>query len=189
LALDPDGDGIPNGDGTLRFIPEASDRSHVGVGYVDPAFPEENTLIGTGYYTEGTLSLLVNDQADPDGDENVPILSNIDTTEFHSVWISAKIDPNDVNVINVRAFADGSTTPVTANIVRGPGAIDPPAPEDLQDNAAWSGQTELAFNIGSAGTNAAGGFQYDWMVATTAGAFDPQAAGGGTAVHNWEILD
>lgn len=189
LALDPDGDGVPNGDGTLRFIPEASDRSHVGVGYVDPAFPEENMLIGTGYYSEGALSILVNDQEDPDGDENIPILEGIDTTEFHSVWISAQADPSNPDLINVRAFADGSTTPVTATLVRGPGAIDRPNPEDLQDNPEWNGLTELAFNIGSAGTNAAGGFQYDWMVATTAGAFDPQQAGGGTAVHNWEILE
>ncbi len=189
LALDPDGDGVPNGDGTLRFIPEASDRSHVGVGYVDPAFPEQNMLVGTGYYSEGTLSILVNDQEGDDGDENVPVLEGIDTTAFHSIWVSAQADPNDPDLINVRAFGDGSTTPVEVTLVRGPNAVDRPNPEDLQDNPEWAGLTELAFNIGSAGTPAAGGFEYDWMVATTAGAFDPESAGGGTEVHNWEILD
>lgn len=188
LALDPDGDGVPNGDGTLRFIPEASDRAHVGVGYVDPANGEQNILVGTGFYTESTLSILVNDAGDPDGDENVPILTGIDTTAFQSVWVSAKLDTADPTKINVRAFVNGSTTPVITSIFRNP-TPDRPNPESLQGNAAWAGNKELSFNIGSAGTNAAGGFQYDWIVGTMAGAFDPQVAGGGTEVHNWELLD
>ncbi len=191
LALDPDGDGVPNGDGTLRFIPEASDRAHVGVGYVDPADGIQNVLVGTGYYTEGELSVLVNDKSvmegidDVDGDENVPVLTNIDTTEFHTVWINAQADPSDPMVINVRAFGDGSLDPVETTIIRGED-VDRPNPEDLQDNSEWSGQLEIAFNIGSAGTPAAGGFQYDYLCATMAGAFDPQPAGG-TPVNNWEV--
>ncbi|MEW6233764.1 MAG: hypothetical protein AB1656_00115, partial [Candidatus Omnitrophota bacterium] len=169
LALDPDGDGVPNGDGLLHFIPEASDRAHVGVGYVDPADDLARTLVGVGYYTDGTLSILINDKGDPDGDENIPILTGIDTAAFHTVWVSAKLDANDPTIVNVRAFGDGSTTPVLANIQRGSG-VDRPDPEDLQDNAAWAGKKEIAFNIGSAGTNAAGGFQYDYFVATMAGA-------------------
>ncbi|RJP31084.1 MAG: hypothetical protein C4527_08480 [Candidatus Omnitrophota bacterium] len=194
LALDPDGDGVPDGDGSLRFIPEASNRAHVGVGYFDPADNDNRSiLVGTGYYTQRTLSILVNDKSEmegtdtTDGDENVPILTNIDTTAFHTVWINAKRDANDPLIIHVRAFADGSLTPVEATIIRGTeGAVDRPNPEDLQDNAAWSGHKELSFNIGSAGTNAAGGFQYDYLVATMAGAFDPQPAGG-SPVLDWEI--
>ncbi len=190
VALDPDGDGVPNGDGTLRFIPEASDRAHVGVGYVDPADGLQNILVGVGYYTEGTLSVLVNDlEGDAAGTDygakNVPILTDIDTTAFHSVWISAKVDAADPTLINVRAFGDGSLEPIEAVIQRGDG-VDRPDPEDLQDTATWTGLKELAFNIGSAGTSAAGGFQYDYFVGTMAGAFDPQGAGG-TPVSGWEL--
>jgi len=182
LALDPDGDGVPNGDGLLHFIPEASDRAHVGVGFVDPADDLARTLVGVGYYTEGTLSILAEDKADPDGDENIPILTGIETSAFHSVWVNAKLDPNDSMKVNIRAFGDGSTKPVTYTLVRGD--ADRPNPESLQSNAAWAGQKELAFNIGSAGTNAAGGFEYDYFVATTAGAFDPVSA---TDVELWEL--
>ena len=190
VALDPDGDGVPNGDGTLRFIPEASDRAHVGIGYVDPDDTLQNILVGVGYYTEGTLSVLVNDiegdTADADyGGVNVPILTDIDTTAFHSVWISAKLDAEDPTLINVRAFGDGSLEPIEAVIQRGE-EVDRPDPEELQDNAAWNGLKELAFNIGSAGTSAAGGFQYDYFVGTMAGAFDPQGAGA-THVSGWEL--
>ena len=195
LALDPDQDGIPDGDGTLRFIPEASDRAHVGLGYVDPADQDNrNIVVGTGYFNLGSLEILVNDKSvvegtsSTDGDENVKILENIDTTAFHTVWVSAKADPDDPSKINVRAFADGSLTPVTAVIQRGPtDTTDRPNPEDMQDdrNPEWTGQKELSFNIGSAGTDAAGGFQYDYLAATMAGAFDPQPAG--TSVVHWEL--
>ncbi len=191
IALDPDQDGEPDGDGTLRFIPEASDRAHVGIGYVNPEDGEQNILVGVGYYTQGTLSVLVNDPegeaADNDiGLNNVPILTDIDTTAFHTVWVNAQTDPDDPMLINVRAFGDGSTEPVEAVIQRGSGdEVDRPNPEDLQDNSEWSGLQELAFNIGSAGTPAAGGFQYDYLVGTMAGAFDPEPAG--TPVDNWEV--
>jgi hypothetical protein len=188
IALDPDGDGEPNGDGTLQFIPEASDRAHVGIGYVDPSDGTQNILVGVGYYTQNTLSVLINDpdSADDIGLNNVPVLSDIDTTAFHSVWISAKTDPSDSNLINVRAFGDGSLEAVEAVIMREGASADRPDPEDLQDNAEWAGLKELAFNIGSAGTNAAGGFQYDYIVGTMAGAFDPQGAGS-TPVDEWEL--
>lgn len=192
VALDPDGDGVPDGDGTLRFIPEASDRAHVGVGYNDPANGVMNILVGVGYYTQNTLSVLINDPegqaAGKDyGGKNVPILNDIDTTAFHTVWISAKADAADPMKINIRAFGDGSTKAVEAVILRGEGdTVDRPNPENLQSNAEWTGQLELAFNIGSAGTNAAGGFQYDYLVATMAGAFDPTPAGS-TAVSSWEL--
>ncbi|NPU95841.1 MAG: hypothetical protein HPY51_01320 [Candidatus Omnitrophica bacterium] len=185
LALDPDGDGIPDGDGTLRFIPEASDRAHVGVGYYDPADDTQSILTGVGYYTQNTLSILVNDTADPDGDENIPILTDIDTAQFHTVWLNAKTDPADPMQIRVKAYGDGSLTPVEAVIRRGTD-VDRPNPENLQSNAQWAGFKELSFNIGSAGTPAAGGFQYDYLVATMAGAFDPQPAGA-TSVPTWEL--
>lgn len=192
LALDPDGDGVPDGDGTLRFIPEASDRAHVGLGYVDPDDGDQNILVGTGYYNPGSLEVLINDASElagdaegRDGDENVPVLSDIDTTKFHTVWVNAKVNPDDPTLIDVRAFGDGSLEVVEATIQRG-GDVDRPDPEDLQDNAEWNGLKELAFNIGSAGTNAAGGFQYDYICATMAGAFDPTPAGG-SSVGAWEL--
>ncbi|MBI1386923.1 MAG: hypothetical protein GC154_00560 [bacterium] len=196
LALDPDGDGVPNGDGLLHFIPEASDRAHVGIGYVDPNDDLARTLVGTGYYNQGSLEILVNDasqvagdSASRDGDENVKILENADTSLFHTVWVNAKVDPNDPGVIDVRAFADGSTTAVTAQIIRakdGAAGPDRPNPESLSGNAEWSGMMEASFNIGSAGTDAAGGFQYDYLCATMAGAFDPQPAGG-AGVSVWDL--
>ncbi len=187
LALDPNGDGIPDGDGTLRFIPEASNRAHVGVGYFDPADDLQSILTGVGYYTQDTLSILVNDTADPDGDENIPILTGIDTAKFHAVWLNAKTDPADPMLIRVKAYGDGSLKPVEAVIQRGTeDDVNRPNPEDMQDNAEWTGLKELSFNIGSAGTNAAGGFQYDYLVATMAGAFDPQPAGS-TPVASWEL--
>jgi hypothetical protein len=173
-------------DGYLRYIPEQSDRAHVGIGYVDPNDGDnQNTLIGTGYYDEGALSILVNDAEDPDGDENIPILSDIDTTAMHSVWVSAQVDPNDPLLINVRAFGDGNLEAVEAVIQRG-ADVDRPNPEDLQDNDEWNGLAELAFNIGSAGTGAAGAFQYDYLCATMAGAFDPQEAGSAD-VLSWDL--
>ncbi|MBN2325764.1 MAG: hypothetical protein JXR73_01330 [Candidatus Omnitrophica bacterium] len=191
VALDPDGDGVPDGDGTLRFIPEASDRAHVGIGFYNPSDTTQNVLVGVGYYTQGTMSVLVNNldtTTDPEdhGLNNTPILTEIDTTAFHSVWISAKADPDDPTMINVRAFGDGSTEAVEAVIQRGSDAVDLPNPEDLQDNAEWSGIMELAFNIGSAGTDAAGGFQYDYILGTMAGAYDPQPAGS-TDVASWDL--
>lgn len=193
VALDPDGDGVPDGDGTLRFIPEASDRAHVGIGFYNPSDTTQNVLVGVGYYTQGTLSVLVNNldtTTDPDdvGLNNIPILTDIDTTAFHSVWVSAKADPDNPMLINVRAFGDGSLEPVEAVIQREASGedLDMPDPEDLQDNAEWSGIMELAFNIGSAGTPAAGGFQYDYLVATMAGAFDPQPAGT-TDIDFWDL--
>lgn len=195
LALDPDGDGVPDGDGSLRFIPEASDRAHVGVGYVDPDNDLDRTLVGVGFYNQGTLEILVNDASEVagdttgrDGDENVPILTDIDTTEFHSVWVNAKVDANDPGAITVRAFANGSTTPVVATILRNDGtaaAADRPNPETMGGDQ-WTGVKQLSFNIGSAGTPAAGGFQFDYMCATLAGAFDPQSAGG-SDVAAWEL--
>lgn len=184
-ALDPNGDGIPDGDGTLRFIPEASDRAHVGIGYIDPADDTQSILTGVGYYTQNTLSILVNDTADPDGDENIPILTGIDTAQFHTVWLNAKTDPADPMLIRVKAYGDGSLKPVEAVIQRGTD-VDRPNPENLQSNAEWAGFKELSFNIGSAGTDAAGGFQYDYLVATMAGAFDPQPAGSAD-VASWEL--
>lgn len=195
LALDPDGDGEPDGDGSLRFIPEASDRAHVGLGYVDPEDDEARTLIGTGFFNLGTLEVLTNDasevaestdEADRDGDENIVVLSDIDTAAFHTIWVSAQVDPSDPAIINIRAFANGSLTPVEGTINRSTEFGDRPNPEDLQENAEWAGFKEIAFNIGSAGTSAAGGFQYDYMCATLAGAFDPQPAGG-TSVTMWEL--
>lgn len=192
IALDPNGDGVPDGDGTLQFIPEASDRAHVGIGYNDPADGTQNILVGVGYYTQNTLSVLINDPegqaAGTDyGGKNTPVLTNIDTTAFHVVWINAKSDPTDPMKINVRAFGDGSTKVVETVILRGEGdAVDRPNPENLQSNAVWTGLKELAFNIGSAGTGAAGGFQYDYLVATMAGAFDPQPAGS-TTISSWEL--
>ncbi len=195
LALDPDGDGIPDGDGSLRFIPEASDRAHVGIGYVDPDDDLARTLVGVGYYNQGALEILINDPtevaADPEGregDENVPVLTDIDTTEFHTVWVSAKVSDDDPGAITVRAFADGSLTPTVATIHRNDGAaaaVDRPNPETMTGDQ-WSGVKQLSFNIGSAGTPAAGGFQFDYMCATLAGAFDPQPAGGAN-VQAWEL--
>ncbi|MBZ0255289.1 hypothetical protein K8I31_04465, partial [bacterium] len=195
LALDPDGDGVPDGDGSLRFIPEASDRAHVGVGYVDPDNDLDRALVGVGFYNLGTLEILINDASElagdttgRDGDENAPILTGIDTTAFHSVWVNAKLDPNDAGAILVRAFADGSTTPVEATIILNDGATansDRPNPETMGGDQ-WTGVKQLSFNIGSAGTTAAGGFQFDYMCATMAGAFDPQSAGG-SDVAAWEL--
>lgn len=194
LALDPDGDGVPDGDGSLRFIPEASDRAHVGVGYVDPDNDLDSTLAGVGFYNLGTLEILVNDasevagEAGRDGDENVSILTDIDTTAFHSVWVNAKVDANDPGSITVRAFADGSTTPVVATIQRNDGtaaAADRPNPQTMGGDQ-WAGVKQLSFNIGSAGTSAAGAFQFDYMCATLAGAFDPQTAGG-SDIQGWEL--
>ncbi|MDP8244135.1 MAG: hypothetical protein P9L94_08655 [Candidatus Hinthialibacter antarcticus] len=195
LALDPDGDGEPNGDGSLRFIPEASNRAHVGIGYVDPDDDLVRALVGVGYYNAGSLEVLVNDASTVagdatgrDGDENVPVLSDIDTTAFHTVWVSAKVSDSDPGAITVRAFADGSTTPVIATILRNDGAAaaaDRPNAQEMGGDQ-WTGFKQLAFNIGSAGTNAAGGFQFDYMCATLAGAFDPQAAGG-SDVAAWEL--
>lgn len=195
LALDPDGDGIPDGDGSLRFIPEASNRSHVGIGYVDPDDDLVRALVGVGFYNKGSLEVLVNDASTVagdttgrDGDENVKILSDIDTTAFHTVWVNAKVSDSDPGAITVRAFADGSTTPVIATILRNDGAAaaaDRPNPETMGGNQ-WTGVKQLSFNIGSAGTNAAGGFQFDYMCATLAGAFDPQPAGG-SDVAAWEL--
>lgn len=203
LALDPDGDGEPDGDGSLRFIPEASDRAHVGIGYVDPDDPLARTLVGVGYYNLGSLEILVNDASEVagevdengdligrDGDENIKILEGIDTAAFHTVWVNAIVDPEDPGAIIVRAFANGSTTPVIGRILRsvdGAEAPDRPNPETL-GGAEWDGVKQLAFNIGSAGTPAAGGFQYDYMAATLAGAFDPQPAGGGSEVIDWELF-
>lgn len=173
-------------DGFLRYIPEQSDRAHVGIGYFDPADQDnQNILVGTGYYDEGALSILVNDQGDPDGDENIPIVSGIDTTAFHSVWVNAKRDETDPLLIHVKAYADGSLIPVEATIRRG-ASVDRPNPENLQSNAAWAGFQELSFNIGSAGTGAAGAFQYDYLLATMAGAFDPQPEGQ-TELQEWAL--
>jgi hypothetical protein len=168
----------------ITFIPESSDRAQVGLGFVDPAATAFNALIGVGYFTEGTLSLLTHDAADPDGDENVPIAAGIDTTEFHSVWVNAITDPADFNTIHVKAYIDGGSTPVEAQLTRG--GTDAPAPEDLQDDANpdWAGIPELSINLGSAGTPSVGILQYDYVAATFAGAFDPVQT---TRVHAWEL--
>lgn len=194
IALDPDGDGEPDGDGTLKFIPEASDRAHVGVGYVNPDDDTVRTLVGTGYFNQGSLEVLTNDasevaestdEADRDGDENIQVLSDIETDEFHTIWVSAQADADDPSIIHIRAFADGSLTPVEGTVNRSPDFGDRPNPEEMGGDE-WAGVQQAAINIGSAGTPAAGGFQYDYICATLAGAFDPQPADG-TSVKVWEL--
>lgn len=198
LALDPDGDGVQDGDGSLRFIPEASDRSHVGVGYVDPANDLDRALVGVGFYNQGTLEILVNDESEVagqtgtgfrDGDENVPIITGIDTTKFHTVWVNAKVDAANPGAITVRAFADGGKTATVGTILRHDGAAaapDRPNPETM-GGTEWTDVKQLAFNIGSAGTSAAGAFQFDYMCATLAGAFDPSGSIS-TDVGHWELF-
>jgi len=162
----------------ITFIPPASRRAQVGIGFVDPAFTELETLVPIGYYAENALGIL--------GDlaEVVNFAEGIDTTQFHSVWISSQTDPNDSAVILVRAFVDGSTDAVELSLVREGFGGASGDPEDLQDNPEWAGAPELSINLGFAGTPSVGALQFDYVAATFAGAFDPVAAVG---VESWEV--
>ena len=163
----------------ITFVPPASSRAQVGIGFRDVVFPEYNTLVAIGYYSENTLSILGNG-------ELLPVAENIDTTEFHSIWVNAKTSPDDFGIIQIRAFVDGSTEAAEGEILRpgvGGTGIDP---EDMQDSAnpEWTDMPELCINLGFAGTGSVGIFQFDYVAATFAGAFDPQAA---VAVESWEL--
>lgn len=167
----------------VTWIPENSDRVHVGIGFVDPAVTALNVAIGVGYYEEGRLNILSNDMADPDGDENVVVLDGIDTTQFHTVWVTAQANPANLDEINVKAYANGSLTPVEAVVTRGTGAVDRPNPETIT-SPEWAGLPQLSINMGSAGTPSYGILQFDYIVANINGAFDPTQE---APVQAWEL--
>jgi len=179
---------------TLLNIPEASDRAHVGVGFVDPVISDFRVIVGNGYYNPDSVEILVDTppailEAEGEGAANVPIAEGISNTEFHTIWMTAQADPEDDLIINVNAYIDGSLEPVEATINRV--SADLPNPEDLQDNPDWAGLRELSINFGSAGTTAIGAFQYDYFAASINGAFAPEegsfSPGGGTSVHTWNL--
>ncbi len=179
---------------TLMNIPEASDRAHVGVGFVDPVIGDFRVIVGHGYFQPNSVQILVDtppeiEEAEGDGAANAPIAEGISNTEFHSIWMTAQADPEDDLVINVRAWIDGGLEPVEGQINRL--SNDLPNPESLQSNDEWAGFRELSINLGSAGTPRIGAFQYDYVAATVNGAFEPEpgsfSPGGGTPVQTWSI--
>ena len=171
----------------VTYLYETSDRVHVGVGYVDPDFPELNVIAGVGYYSENAVSICVNTfESATDGGDNVPIGEGpIDNTEFHTIWVNAKTDETDNLLVNVRAFIDGGTTATEAQIVREVGGedLDLPDPEEMDD---YTGLTQLCVNLGSAGTPNTGAFQFDYVAASIDGAFDP-VPGAGVPVLEWSL--
>lgn len=176
---------------TLQNIPEASDRAHIGLGFVDPGISDFRVIVGCGYYNPDSIELLVDTpDGEDDGTANPKIVEGISNTEFHSIWITAEADPEDDLRIIVKAYVDGSLEPVEGVINRLSG--DLPNPEELQDNPEWEGFPELSINLGSAGTTAIGAFQYDWVAASIEGAFEPTegafSPGGGTSVPNWSLF-
>ncbi|RJP31083.1 MAG: hypothetical protein C4527_08475, partial [Candidatus Omnitrophota bacterium] len=123
---------------TITYIPVASRRAQVGLGFIDPAFTDLEVLIGVGYYAENTLAII------GDGAVLLPIAENIDNTQFHSIWINAKAVEEDYIFIQIRAFVDGDTTPIEYEIVREGAGGAGGDPESLQSNAAWTGNPELS---------------------------------------------
>ncbi len=179
IVADPLTAGTDASTDPITFIPPASDRAQVGIGFYDPAFTEFKTLVPVGYYAENTIGII------GDGPAVLPIADNIDPTQFHTVWINAKTDPNDFAIILVRAFLDGSTTAVELSFTRDGVSDTSGDPEDVQDNTAvWGGSPELSINLGQAGTDTVGALQFDYVAATYAGAFDPA---GGVFVVDWSV--
>ncbi len=178
------------------WIPEQYDRVQVGIGYYDSLFPDHEISIGVGYYEPNSVLIQSNTlnedgtAKDPDdGSGNILIKDGIDTTEFHSIWITAIAPPDnwdtpefEAGEITVKAWIDGSAEPVAEGIVlRGPDVADRPDPHDLSD---FSGLPQAIVECGMCATNNYGAMQIDYICARFDEAIEPT---GGTPIVDWSL--
>ncbi len=174
------------------WIPEQYDRVQVGIGYFDEVWPDHEISIGIGYYAENSLFIQGNDTEDPDGDENILISDQVDTTAFNSVWVTAIAEEYDPNTaedeemsITVRAWVNGSAEPLCEGIVqRGPDVADRPDPHDLGD---FPGFPQAIVEFGMCATNNYGAMQIDYICARFDEAVEPEP-GTPVNVSNWSLF-
>ncbi len=182
------------------WTPPQYDRVQVGLGYIDEAFTDLVVTTGVGYYAPNSLWILGNyeeggnnhplartDIDDPGeylvgGIENHLIRDDIDTTEFHSIWLTAQAQEEDPWMIDVSVWIDGEAEPALETVIqRGP---DAPTPPDPNEEGAFPGfQTNI--EIGAAATNNFAAFQFDYIAARFDQAIPPEPSE--TSVQTWEL--
>jgi hypothetical protein len=149
------------------------DKPQIGFGYYDSADGAAEIAIGASIFSATTINLTTRSVGPP-------IVSGIDPSQFHSLWITAKsLSPETPDMIRVKFWVDGSLTPsLEKDIDRA--ALEGATVDEEGDNFLEKSQTMLC--LGSQGTGDHLAMQIDYMCADPYRAVEPQSP---SDVDNW----
>ena len=157
------------------------DKPQIGFSYFDMEDTALEISVGASVYSADTINLT--NRAGSTGNPVAPaIVSGIDPSQFHSVWMTAKaVNPETPDYIRVKAWVDGSLTPnFEMDVYRAGlegGTVD-------EEGDLYQDKTQSMISIGSQGTGDILAMQIDYICANPYKAIEPQSS---SDVDHWQL--
>lgn len=157
------------------------DKPQIGFGYSDSEDTSLEIAVGASVYSATSINFT--NRGGSSGNPVGPaIISGIDPSQFHSVWMTAKaVDPVAPDYIRVKAWVDGGLTPsfemdVLRTGLEG-GTVD-------EEGDLYQDKTQTLISLGSQGTGDILAMQIDYICANPYKAIEPQSP---SDVDNWPL--
>jgi hypothetical protein len=156
------------------------DKPQIGFGYFDMDDPTFEIAVGASVYSANTINF-TNRSGSSGNPVGPAIVTGIDPSQFHSVWMTAKtVDPAVPDYVRVKAWVDGSLTPnFEMDVLRAGlegGTVD-------EEGDKFQDKTQTLVCLGSQGTGDILAMQIDYICANPHKAIEPQAPQ--SDVDNW----